>query len=101
MEVCREPGGDRAHAVDADAVGQRADGLAVADVDPDVAAVAPHHEITGLRVAPAGETAGLEVAVQRACRAKMGSSDPCAVAGLAEGIDDESGAIEPGWPHRA
>ena len=41
VEVGREPRGHREDAMDPHAVGQRADRLAVADVDPDVRAAAP------------------------------------------------------------
>ena len=50
VQVGREPRRHGEDAVDPDAVRQRADRLAVADVDPDVRAAAPDDEVADLRV---------------------------------------------------
>src|SRR5262245_39336432 len=80
--------------VDPDAARQRADGLAAADVDPDMGAAAPDHEVADLRVGPARQTARLVPAVQRAGRAQVAVGDRPGIAGVLEGVDDHAGAVE-------
>ena len=83
VQVGREPRRDGEHAVDPDAASQRADGLAVPDVDADVGAAAPDHQVTDLRVGSARQAAGLEVEVERARRSEPRVADDRCVTGPA------------------
>src|SRR6188472_1184983 len=96
MQVGREPRRDGEDAVDPDAAPQRADGLAVPDVDADVGAIAPDHKVTDLRVASTGQPARLEVQVDGARRADPRIPDHGGVTGLLEGVHHETGAVERG-----
>ena len=80
--------------MDPHAARQRADRLAVADVDPDVRAAAPDHEVADPGVGAAREAARLVPAVQRPRGAQVAVGDRTAVAGALERVDDEPGAVE-------
>ena len=66
------------------------------DVDPDVSAIAPDHEVTDLGVRAAGQAARAEPEVDRPGRTQRGAVDRSAVAGLPVRVDDEPGAVEAG-----
>ena len=76
VEIGGEPRRHGVDAVDADAARQRADGLAVADVDADVRAAAPDDQVARLRVAPAGEVMRPVPVVEGPRRPRRGGG-PC------------------------
>src|SRR4029078_61124 len=57
-------------AVDPHATGERADRVAVAEVDPDVGAAAPDHDVAGLTAGSAGATPGPARVTERPRRAR-------------------------------
>src|SRR5262245_28754697 len=80
--------------MDADAAGQRAYRIAVADVDADVAAAAPHNEVTRRSPRPARQAAVAEPVVDRSRGAVLARPDDGVVARRLERVEHEAGAIE-------
>jgi len=94
MQERREARAKHVQVVDPHAVHERADGPAVADIDPDVRPITPDHEISDPGVRPAGSAVGPEPAVERPRRSEIPAVDNAAVAGPSVGIAHQAGAIE-------
>src|SRR3954469_15053466 len=99
MEVGGEARRHGVDAVDANAARQRADRLAVADVDPDVRAAAPHDQVARPGIAPAREMVCPVPPVEGARGPEAGKRP--AVASAAERVDHEAGAVERARSDRA